>query len=135
MLQVVTQALRVFMEGGFLMWPLVLIVLVLLGLVLRTLWELLFRGGTNTTLVQSGLDGLLFWGGFAVIIGVLGSVTGYHKSMSAMVAHGVANPRYIWVGAAEGLVPGIAGLAVLMVAGICWYILRWKSLEHRRIAQ
>jgi hypothetical protein len=135
MLQVIARVLRVFMEGGFVMWVLALIVLVLLGLVLRTLWELVFRGGTNTTLVQSGLDGLLFWGGFAVIIGVLGSAAGYHKSLSAMAAHGVANPRFIWMGAAEGLVSGVAGLSVLMVAGICWYILRWKFLDNRRTAR
>jgi len=127
--------LHVFMQGGIMMFPLILIVLVLLGLVLRTLWELIFRGGSNTALVQSGLDGLVFWGGFAVIIGVLGSAAGYHKSMSAMVAHGVANPRYIWMGAAEAMVSGIAGLLVLMAAGTCWYFLRWKFLNSRRTAR
>jgi len=126
--------LRIFMQGGFVMWPMVLIVLVMIGLVLRTLWELTFRGGANTALVQNGLDGLLFWGGFSVIIGVLGSVAGYNKSMSAMVAHGVANPRFVWMGAAEGLVSGIAGLLLLMVAGTCWYILRWRFLDNRRTA-
>jgi hypothetical protein len=127
--------LHVFTQGGIMMFPLVLIVLVMVGLVLRTLWELTFRGGANTALVQNGLDGLLFWSGFAVILGVLGSATGYYKAMSAMVAHGVANPRYVWMGAAEGLVSGIAGLLVLMVAGICWYILRWRFLDTRRTAR
>lgn len=122
---------QIFIQGGFVMFPIALILLVLLGLVLRTLWELVFRRGSNVALVQNGLDGLLFWGGFAVVLGVLGSATGYHKAIAAMVAHGVANPRYVWTGSAEGLVSAIAGLLVLVVAGACWYVLRWWFFSIR----
>ena len=121
-----------FMQGGFVMFPLALIILVLIGLVLRTLWELFFRSGANTALVQNGLDGLLFWGGFAVILGLLGTVIGYNKGFAAIAARGLANPIYVWIGAAEGLVSTIAGLLVLAVAGLCWYVLRWRFLHIRQ---
>jgi len=127
--------LQVFMQGGILMWPLVLIVMVLIGLVLRTGWELAYRGGNNTALIQNGLDGLLFWGGFAVILGVLGTVTGYHKAMSAVIAYGIVNPRAVWIGLAEGLVSSIAGLLVLAGAGLCWFGLRWWHLRDRQAAK
>jgi hypothetical protein len=122
---------RLFMEGGFVMLPILLIVLVLFGLTLRTLWELVVRQGSNTALVQNGLDGLIFWGGFAVVLGLLGSVIGYNKSMSAVVARGVANPRFIWLGTAEGMVSTIAGLLVLALAGLVWFALRWGFLRTR----
>jgi hypothetical protein len=83
--------------------------------------------------IQNCLDGLLFWGGFAVIIGVLGSAIGYHKAMAAVVAHGLAHPRYVWIGSAEGLVSSIAGLLVLAGAGTCWFLLRWIYLRGRHV--
>jgi hypothetical protein len=113
------------------MFVLVCITLVIWGLVLRTLWHLFVRGGSNAPVIQSCLDGLLFWGGLAIIIGVLGSVVGYHKIMTALVKRGVANPIAIWIGSAEGLVSSIAGLLVLAVAGACWYLLRWQFVRGR----
>jgi hypothetical protein len=78
---------QIFMQGGVMMYLLLLITLVLFGIVLRTLWHLFVRGGNDSFVIQNCLDGLLFWGGFAVIIGVLGSAIGYHKAMAAVVAH------------------------------------------------
>ena len=77
--------LKVFAQGGILMLPMVLIVLVLVGIVLRALWHLYVRGGSDAAAIQSCLDSLLFWGGFAVVIGVLGSAIGYHKVISVVV--------------------------------------------------
>ena len=127
--------LKVFAQGGILMLPMVLITLVLFGIVLRALWHLYVRGGSNAVAIQSCLDSLLFWGGFAVVIGVLGSAIGYHKAITAVVARGVINPRFLWIGTAEGLVSSIAGLLVLMAAGAAWYLLRWQHLRDRHPAR
>jgi len=126
---------QIFMQGGVMMFLLVLITVVLFGIVLRTLWHLFVRGGTDSLVIQNCLDGLLFWGGFAVLIGILGSAIGYHKSMAAMVAHGLANPRAVWIGSAEGLVSFVAGMLVLAGAGACWYLLRWRYLNDHRVAR
>jgi hypothetical protein len=126
------QTYPIFMQGGVMMFLLVLIALVLFGIVLRTLWHLFVRGGTDGIVIQNCLDGLLFWGGFAVVIGVLGTVAGYHKAMAAVVARGLANPVYVWVGLAEGMVSSIAGMFVLGGAGLCWYLLRWQYLRGRQ---
>jgi hypothetical protein len=128
------KALHVFMQGGLMMWFLVFIVLVVFGIVLRTLWHLFVRGGADGAAIQNCLDGLLFWGGFAVIIGVLGSAVGFHKGMSMIVARGLVNPPALWIGSAEGMVSSIAGLIVLAGAGTCWYLLRWSYLKHRQMA-
>jgi hypothetical protein len=122
----------IFMEGGFLMFPLVFILLVLFLIVLHILWHILIRGGTDTAVIQNGLDGLLFWGGFAVIIGALGTVVGYHKAMAHMAAHGLSSYRALWIGTAEGMVSSIAGLLVLTVAGALWFVLRWSFLRRRQ---
>ena len=125
--------IHIFMAGGVMMWLLVLIALVLFGIVLRALWHLFVRGGNDSAVIQNCLDGLLFWGGFAVIIGVLGSAIGYHKVMTAVIARGVVNPRALWLGSAEGMVSSIAGLLVLGGAGACWYLLRLQYLRNRHL--
>ena len=127
------QYMHIFMAGGVMMWLLVLIALVLFGIVLRALWHLFVRGGNDSAVIQNCLDGLLFWGGFAVIIGVLGSAIGYHKVMTVVIAHGVVNPRALWLGSAEGMVSSIAGLLVLGGAGACWYLLRLQYLRNRHL--
>ena len=130
-----TKAFHIFMQGGFVMFPLMFIALVLFGIILRTSWHLFVRGGTDAAVIQNGLDGLLFWGGFAVVIGGLGSVVGYHKAMTAIAARGIVNPRAVWIGAAEGMVSSITGLLVLAVAGALWYVLRWRYLSDRQTAR
>jgi hypothetical protein len=97
------------------------------------LWHLFVRGGNDVAVIQNCLDGLLFWGGFAVIIGVLGSAIGYHKVMTAVIARGVVNPRAVWIGSAEGMVSSITGLLVLAGAGTVWYVLRWRYLRVRHL--
>ena len=104
-----TESIRVFMQGGLLMWPLVLSGLVLYGIILRTLWHL--------------------------FINVLGSAVGYHKAMTVLAARGLAHPKYLWAGAAEGMVSSIAGLLILAAAGACWYLLRWRFLADRHISR
>lgn len=123
--------LRVFLQGGPLMFPILLIVLVLAGIILRIMWHLFVRGGNDHGAIQTGLDGLLFWGGFAVVIGGLGSAIGYHKAMAAVAAFGVVSPRAVWIGTAEGLVSSIAGLLVLIGAGTLWFALRWRFLKSK----
>jgi hypothetical protein len=120
---------RVFIQGGLMMWFIAFIVLVVFGIVLRTLWHLFVRGGTDRAAIQNCLDGLLYWGGFAVIIGAVG----FHKGMSLIVARGLVNPRALWIGSAESLVSSIAGLCVLAGAGTCWYLLRWQYLRKRHL--
>jgi hypothetical protein len=126
---------KVFAQGGLLMLPMVLVTLVLLGIVLRALWHLYVRGGSNAVAIQSCLDSLLFWGGFAVVIGVLGSAIGYHKVIAAVMARGILNPRALWIGTAEGMVSTIAGLLVLIAAGTAWYLLRWQHLRNHHPAR
>ena len=107
--------IRVFAQGGPVMFPILLIGLVLAGLVARILWNLQVKGGADGEAIQSCLGGLLFWGVLAVVIGALGSALGYHKAMTAIVESGVVNPRLVWIGAAEGMVSST--LAYLLPLG------------------
>jgi len=126
--------IRIFMEGGIMMWPLILILLVVGALIVSTLLRLELGGGNDTIAIQRGLDGLLFWGGFAIVTGVLGSTLGLFKSIATVAKLGLSSPRALWIGVAESMISTIAGLAILAIAAIFWYLLRWRFLrtQHPR---
>ena len=120
---------RTFMSGGIMMWPIVLIGMVLLGICLRFLWLQYVRDGADPVGIQSCLDGLLFWGAFAVLIGVLGTAIGVNKSIGAIISRGLVNPGALWMGAAEAMVSTLFGLMVLVASGSAWFIFRWLHLN------
>jgi hypothetical protein len=122
----------VFAQGGILMFPLVFILCVILGIACVGAWRLLVPTRNRLAGVQTSLDRLLVWGGFAVVIGFLGSAVGYYKAMSAVMKRGVVNPRLVWIGTAEGMVSTLAGLVVLIIAGILWFALRARYHRVRR---
>jgi hypothetical protein len=117
--------MKIFIEGGPMMLPLVVVALVLLGLTIRTVVELIAGRAANTAVLENGLDGLLFWGAVALVSGVMGQTIGTYKGFSAMAAHGLSSYRALWTGFAEGLIPSIAGFTLLAVAGLLWFALRW----------
>ena len=123
--------LRVFISGGVLMYPIVLIALVLAGLTVSTAVELGRRHGANAAVVQNGLDGLLFWGLFALMLGVLGQLNAYYLSMTAVVNSGLVSPRAVWLGLSEAFISPMAGLIVLTFAGLAWYALRFWHVRCR----
>jgi len=49
--------MHIFMEGGVMMWLLVLIALVLFGIVFRALWHLFVRRGSDAAVIQNCLTG------------------------------------------------------------------------------
>ena len=59
----------------------------------------------------------------------------FRRKAATVVAHGMVNPRALWIGSAEGMVSSITGLLVLSGAGVCWYLLRWRYLKARHIPQ
>jgi hypothetical protein len=113
-----------FFAGGVMMYPIALSALVALGLAgwsARRLW-----GGTPRVdaRVESGVDGVLFWGGFALLLGVLGTVVGIAVAAQAVEMLGEVHTTLVWGGIKLALLPTIWGALVLAVCAVGWYTLR-----------
>ena len=115
---------ELFKQGGPMMWPLVVVLVVAISLAARTARHLARRNGGGTAVVQNGLDGLLFWGLLGLLFGVLGTVIGLFRGLMQMAAHGLRSPQALWTGLAESLVPTIGGFVALAAAGSLWFALR-----------
>lgn len=112
-----------FLEGGFFMW--FVLGAAVAGLVLAVdAGRKVRRGTTGTAALRAEIDGVLFWGGFASVLGLIGTLGGVAVMARALERAGGAAPSVIWGGLRVALIPTAFGLAVLAFCLLAWYGLR-----------
>jgi hypothetical protein len=127
---------RLIMEAGPLIFPIVLLVPVIGLLTLWNIVALIVRIGSPDSR-QRSIDSVLFWGALAVILGFLGQWLGIFKMAEVIAEHGIVNPTAVAYGISESLLTPVAGLFVLMIAGLLWSLLRlglWRLERGRKPA-
>ena len=115
---------------GFIRWPLFVS---FLAVVLLGLWSAikLFRPGASPDLrTKAWLDAILFWGGFALISGVLGTLIGIIIASQAIEAAGAVSTPLIWGGIKVAMLSSAFGAMILGFAALLWFVLqlRWRLL-------
>lgn len=116
---------------GFIRWPLSFSALVVAGLALWGAAQLFRPGAVATLRTKVWVDAILFWGGFAVVSGVLGTLMGMViASMSIEAANGVSQ-ALLWGGLKVALLSSVAGVLILAGASLSWFVLqlRWRLLR------
>lgn len=116
---------------GFIRWPLFLS---FMAVVLLALWSSvkLFHSGARPDLhTKAWLDGILFWGGFAFISGVLGTLVGIIIASQAIEAAGQISTTLVWGGIKVALLSSAIGAMILGFAALVWFVLqlRWRLLQ------
>ncbi len=122
--------MRYMFEGGFVMWPILLLAIVIALLTLVNLIRLFGVGRANAR-TQSSVNAILFWGTVAVVLGLFGQWSGLYKGFTAMAEYGVVNPSAVIIGFSETLVSAIAGLTVFIVAAPLWFVLHARCRALR----
>lgn len=122
-----------FASGGFFMWPVLLAGLVVVGLAIDALRKVLAtEGNRDPRRVLGRIDAVLFWGGFAALVGVLGTLGGIAQVAGVLQRSGGAPAELVWGGIGNTLTTMILGLAVLLLALAIWFGLR---TAHRNVAR
>jgi hypothetical protein len=116
---------------GFIRWPLTFS---FLWVAILALWSAfrLFRAGAEPDLhSKAWVDAILFWGGFAFITGILGTLVGMIIASQAIEAAGDISTRLVWGGIKVSLLSSALGAMILGLAGLLWFVLqlRWKLLQ------
>jgi biopolymer transport protein ExbB/TolQ len=122
-----------FSHGGLMMWPLLATAAGILWLSVRT--GLRLAGGDRSRVEEAGrgLQAILFWGGMAVVLGLLGTVIGIITMTQAIQLAGVAEPRLVWGGIGVVLTTLLFGLLVFLLSAVSWFVLRqWHGRVERR---
>ena len=83
---------------------------------------------------RTWIDAILFWGGFAAVTGVLGTLVGIIIAAQAIETMGGLSDTLVWGGIKVALLSSALGTLILAVASLLWFALqlRWRFLvaEH-----
>lgn len=112
-----------FTAGGSFMW-----LILIAGLVAVTLaadaGRKLYGGTAAASGLRAEIDGVLFWGGFASVLGLISTLGGVAVMARSLERVGEASPGLIWGGVRVALIPTAFGVIVLAASMLAWYGLR-----------
>jgi hypothetical protein len=127
--------LAVWESIGFIRYPLTLSVLVVAGLTLWSSTRLFKPGAWPDRRTKVFVDAILFWGGFAVVTGVLGTLLGIILAAQSIEAAGSISTTLVWGGIKVALLSTALGFLILIFSSLVWFGLqfRWRMLEARDV--
>ena len=118
---------------GFMRWPLAFSLLCVLLLSLYSGGRLFRPGASADLLTKTWLDAILFWGGFAMISGFLGTIVGVVIAAQSIEAAGSVQTTLVWGGIKVALLTSAFGTLILAASSLLWFglQLRWRILEAK----
>ena len=78
---------------------------------------------------KNGLNGILFWGCLAAVLGLLGQFSGLWHALGAISRAEAISPRVVAVGLMESFSTTIMGLVILVLSSLIWFALR--TIAHK----
>ena len=75
---------------------------------------------------EGGINAILFWGCFSVVLGIFAHFEGVYLAMQAMMKANDISPAIVAQGYAMSLITILSGLFLFMVSSVTWLILRWR---------
>jgi hypothetical protein len=119
-----------FSDMGFMRWPLTFSLAIVVAL---TAWSALRLFGSRAMAdprTKAWVDAILFWGGFALVTGVLGTLIGIVVSAQSIERAGEVSSTLVWGGIKVAMLTSVMGALILALAGLAWFVLqiRWRLL-------
>jgi hypothetical protein len=126
-----------FEAMGVIRYPTTFALICVLLLTLYSGARLWRPGATSDLLTKAWLDAILFWGGFAMIAGLLGTLIGIVIAAQSIEAAGSVSTSLVWGGIRVAMLSSAYGTLILAVSALAWFALqlRWRILEARDIAE
>ena len=125
-------AMEAFEALGVIRWPLTFSLLVVVVLALWSL-PLVWRSAMPGRHAKAWIDAILFWGAFAAISGVLGTLIGIIITFQFIELAGEVRATLVAGGIKVALLSAALGTLILAVASLLWFglQLRWRILIAR----
>jgi len=123
----------IWISMGFIRWPLAFSLLSVLLLSVYSTTRLYRPGASADLLTKTWLDAILFWGGFAMISGVLGTIVGIVIAAQSIEAANAVSTTLVWGGIKVALLASAFGTLILAASALLWFALqlRWRLLEAK----
>lgn len=114
-----------FRAGGVIMWPVLAAGLLAVGLAVDAGRKLLGGhgdgGGSPGRALRGRIGAVLFWGGFAALLGVLGTLVGVGLTARVLASSGGASADIVWGGIRVAIIPSTFGLSILAGSLLLWF--------------
>jgi len=124
--------IQAFRDGGVMMWPMLVVALGIVWTALRT-WTRMQQDAASDD-VRRGMQSVLFWGGMAALLGLLGTVVGLVVAAQAIARAPEAPASLIWSGVGVTLITLIFGLVIFLFASLAWFGLNTRAARRVRSA-
>ena len=123
----------IWYELGFIRYPLAFAFLATMVLTLASTYQVLRPNAWADLRTKALVDGILFWGGFAAVAGIFGTLGGIIVAAQAIEAADGVSSSLVWGGIKISMLSSAFGMFLLLVAGLIWFALqlRWRFLEAR----
>ena len=120
---------------GFIRWPIAFAALMVVALSLYSTAQLFKPGAWANLKTKVFVDAVLFWGGFAVVAGVLGSVVGMIIAFQSIERAGEVSASLMAGGIKVATLSTATGFLVLAIASLLWFGLqfRWRMLQANEV--
>lgn len=118
-----------FQAGGPFMWLLLIILIVIVVLAITKGIRLFSQKEKNKAKLENGVNAILFWGVYAVVIGFFAHFLGILYAMEAIKHAADISPAIVAGGYSVSLLTILFSLIILMIAAIIWLV--YKSFLFR----
>ena len=120
----------IWLAMGFMRYPLAFCFFAVLALAIWSAFKVFKPGASTEPTTKAWIDAILFWGGFAVICGVLGTLIGIIIASQSIEAAGEVSPVLVWGGIKVAFLTSVFGILILAFAALSWFALqlRWRLL-------
>ncbi len=111
-------------EGGPAMWPLIIIGIAVLVIAAKKANDLYFKEGLSKAQLEKGINAIIFWGAFSIILGVFAHFMGVYNAMQAISQAPAVSPQIVAGGYAVSIITILTGLIIFMISAILWVLFR-----------
>jgi biopolymer transport protein ExbB/TolQ len=116
--------------GGPAMWPLIIIGIAVLVIAAKKGNDLYFKDGLTNAQLEKGINAIIFWGAFSVVLGLFAHFMGVYQAMQAISQAPAISPAIVAGGYAVSLITILTGLIIFLISAVLWVVFRsrYKSL-------
>ena len=122
---------ELFKSGGYMMYPLAMTCFVIFVLTSYSTVRLFRPSAWADAKSKVFVDAILFWDGFASVIGMLGTLIGVVIAAQYIEAAGSVSTTMAWGGIKVALLTSAFGILILAGSSLVWFALqlRWRLLD------
>ena len=118
--------IQFFMEGGMMMWFLLILAILIIVLSVRKAIQLSGKQELPKSVLETGINAIIFWGALAAIIGFFSHYLGVYYAMQAISRANDISPAIVAYGYSMSLITILSGLMIFLISFVLWFVFRWR---------